>query len=134
GAGERSPARPRLPVAPGDARALWRSAHQHRARHRLSLRCGSVNGKRSLRQVLARQWIAFALVLATAFAAMALLLLFILEDEFIDDRLAGVAAGIVRLESARLPERFQLHALPQAPAGLAQPMQGRRPGAMDEFR
>lgn len=90
--------------------------------------------RRSLRQVLARQWIVFALVLATGFAAMALLLLFILEDEFIDDRLASVAAGIVRLESARLPERFELHALPQAPAGLALPMQGRRPGAMDEFR
>ena len=93
-----------------------------------------MNGKRSLRQVLARQWIAFALALATAFAAMALLLLFILEDEFIDDRLSGVAGGIVRLESARLPERFALHALSQAPDGLALPMQGRRPGAIDEFR
>ncbi len=93
-----------------------------------------MNGKRSLRQVLARQWIAFALVLATAFAAMALFLLFVLEDEFIDDRLGDVAAGIVRLESARLPERFALHPLAQAPAGLAQPMQGRRPGAIDEFR
>jgi len=93
-----------------------------------------VNGKRSLRQVLARQWIAFALALATAFAAMTLLLLFILEDEFIDERLSSVAGGIVRLESARLPERFELHALPQSPAALAQPMQGRRPGTIDEFR
>lgn len=93
-----------------------------------------MNTKRSLRQVLARQWIAFALVLATAFAAMALLLLFVLEDEFIDDRLSSVAGGIVRLESARLPERFELHSLSQAPAELAQPVQGRRPGSIDEFR
>ena len=93
-----------------------------------------MNGKRSLRQVLARQWIAFALVLATAFAAMALLLLFILEDEFIDDRLGSVAGGIVRLESARLPERFELHPLLRAPDELVLPMQGRRPGAIDEFR
>ncbi len=93
-----------------------------------------MNGKRSLGQVLARQWIAFALALGTAFAAMALLLLFVLEDEFIDERLGSVAGGIVRLETARLPERFELHALPQAPAGLAQPMHGRRPGTIDEFR
>lgn len=93
-----------------------------------------MNRKLSLGQVLARQWIAFALVLATALAAMTLLLLFVLEDEFIDDRLGSVAAGIVRLESARLPERFALHALPQAPAELKRPMQGRRPGAIDEFR
>ncbi|KFL36528.1 sensor histidine kinase [Arenimonas donghaensis] len=93
-----------------------------------------MSAKRSLGQVLARQWIAFALVLATCFAAMGLVLLYILEDGFIDDRLAGVAAGIVRLDAARLPERFEAFSPQQAPAGLARDMRGSRPGSIREFR
>ncbi|GGA76997.1 hypothetical protein GCM10011521_14040 [Arenimonas soli] len=93
-----------------------------------------MSGKRNLSQVLARQWIAFALVLAAGFSAMTLLLLFVLEDGFIDDRLGNVAGGIVDLESARLPDRFELHAREHAPAELRQAMHGRRPGGIREFR
>lgn len=93
-----------------------------------------MSAQRSLSQVLARQWIAFALVLATSFAAMSLLLLYVLEDGFIDDRLGNVAAGIVRVDQAQVPDRFELHALPQAPVELARLMQGHRPGAIREFR
>lgn len=93
-----------------------------------------MSGKRSLRQVLARQWIAFALVLLTGFAAMALLLMFMLEDSFIDDRLRDVAGDVVQLDTARVPERFALHALELAPAELREHMQGRRLGGIREFR
>lgn len=93
-----------------------------------------MSGKRSLRQVLARQWIAFTLVLLTGFAAMAVLLLFLLEDSFIDDRLRDVAGDVVQLASARVPEHFTLHALEQAPAELRERMQGRRLGGIREFR
>lgn len=93
-----------------------------------------MSGKRSLRQVLARQWIAFALVLLAGFAAMAVLLLFLLEDSFIDDRLNDVAGDIVRLEAARVPEGFALHPLAQAPLELRQHLQGRRLGGIREFR
>jgi len=87
-----------------------------------------------LRRVLAGQWIAFGLVLMVACAGMTLLLLFLLEDRFIDDRLRAVGADIVALDAAPLPERFELHARAAAPAFLQAPMAGRGPGRIREFR
>lgn len=89
--------------------------------------------KRSLRRVLAGQWIGFGLALFVGFAAMGLLLLFLLEDSFIDDRLRDVARGVTRME-APLPERFSLHATENAPAELRAHMAGRRIGGIREFR
>lgn len=90
--------------------------------------------KRSLGQVLGRQWIAFGLLLLVAAGAMALLLMFLLEDGFIDHQLRGVAAGVVDLASAPMPERFELHALADAPPTWRALFDGRRPGAVSEFR
>jgi signal transduction histidine kinase len=93
-----------------------------------------MTAKRSLRQVLARQWMAFALVLFAGFATMAVLLLFILEDSFIDQRLREVAAGVQGLEHVRLPDGFELHARTAAPTELRARMQDVRPGGIREFR
>jgi signal transduction histidine kinase len=90
-----------------------------------------VSGKRRLRGVLARQWIAFTLLLFAGFAAMALLGLFVLEDSFIDQRLRGVAAD---LPASGLPERFALHPAASAPEPLRARMRGAPPGAIREFR
>lgn len=93
-----------------------------------------MSGKRRLGQVLARQWIAFGLLLLAAAAAMALLLMFLLEDSFIDHQLRDVARGVDRVATARVPDRFELHAYAQAPADWRARMDGRRPGALSEFR
>lgn len=93
-----------------------------------------MSGKRSLGQVLARQWIAFGLLLLGAGAAMAVLLMFLLEDSFIDHRLRDVAGEVDRLAAARVPDRFELHSYSGAPAGWRARMDGRRPGALSEFR
>jgi signal transduction histidine kinase len=90
-----------------------------------------VSGKQRLGRVLARQWIAFTLLLFAGFAAMALLLLYLLEDSFIDQRLRTVAAG---LPATALPEGFAVHARDAAPEELRTRMRGAPTGAIREFR
>ena len=90
-----------------------------------------MSGKRRLRRVLAGQWVAFTLLLFAGFAAMALLLLFVLEDSFIDQRLRGVAAD---LSTVPLPGGFAVHPVATAPAELRRRMGGARIGAVREFR
>lgn len=93
-----------------------------------------MSARRSLRHVLARQWIAFGLTLFAAFAAMTLLLMYLLEDSFIDARLREVAEGIVEVRTATLPDRFSLQPTQEASAELRQAMRGGRPGGIREFR
>ena len=78
--------------------------------------------------MLAGQWIALTLVLFAGFAAMTLLLLFVLEDSFIDARLRGIDTA------AALPERFTLHPLAAAPGDLRAAMRDTAPGDIREFR
>ena len=51
--------------------------------------------RRSLQRALARRWMVFAAVLSVLLGGNALLLLFLLEDSFIDRHLRAVAAGVV---------------------------------------
>lgn len=91
--------------------------------------------QRSLRAVLVRQWIAFGLALLAAFAAMTLLLLYMLEDSFIDRRLRDVAGGIHSLNPApSLPERFEIHAPHAAPEPIRSRVDGLPVGGIREFR
>lgn len=93
-----------------------------------------MTAKRSLRQVLARQWIVFALTLFAVFATLSVLLLFILEDSFIDHRLREVAADITVTDNTRLPAGFELHERTVAPSELRAHMQDVRIGGIREFR
>lgn len=92
-----------------------------------------MRAKPSLRRVLARQWIGFGLTLLAAFAAMALLLLFLLEDSFIDDRLRDVAHAVTRMDTP-VPAGFFVHAAAAAPDELRVRMTDTRPGVVREFR
>jgi signal transduction histidine kinase len=73
---------------------------------------------RRLEHILAGQWIAFALSVAVLCGAAALLLLFLLEDRFIDRRLHEVAAMHAADPAAPLPPRFAWHALDALPTAL----------------
>lgn len=89
---------------------------------------------RSLARVLMRQWIAFGLALFAVFAAMAVLVLFLLEDSFIDTRLREVADSVVDVGAAALPHRFSVQPVDQAEIELRQVMQGLDRGAIRELR
>ncbi len=90
---------------------------------------------RSLRRVLAAQWIMFALALAALFIALTVLLLYVLEDSFIDRRLHDTAARVERLDPApALPERFRIHAEPAMPDDVRARLGNARPGGIAEFR
>jgi signal transduction histidine kinase len=89
--------------------------------------------KRRLRDVLARQWIGFGLLLFAGGAGMALLLLFMLEDAFIDQRLREVGAYLAR-GATQLPARFERHAREAAAPALARRTAGMRDGIVREFR
>ena len=93
-----------------------------------------MNRRRSLRRVLARQWTAFALALFAGFAAMAVLLLYMLEDSFIDRRLREVGSTVTELPAAALPARFALYPPAAAPADIHARVQGMREGVVREFR
>ena len=91
--------------------------------------------RHSLQQALARRWMAFAAVLSLSSAVIALLLLFLLEDSFIDRRLRAVAATVVDPAApAPLPVGFQVLAWPELPADLRAPLAARKSGAIAEFR
>jgi signal transduction histidine kinase len=86
---------------------------------------------RSLRQVLVRRWMLFAGLLSLLFAAIALLLLFVLEDSFIDRRLQAVAAT---LPASTLPEHMRLVTLEGSSAAGLERLAGKGVGATAEFR
>ncbi len=90
--------------------------------------------KRSLGQVLARQWIVFGLVLFAGFAAISLLFLYMLEDRFINGRLREAALDVVTLaKPPALPSRFELMSFDQAQPALRERMDPVRQGGIREF-
>lgn len=88
----------------------------------------------SLGEVLARQWTGFALVLLALCVAVALLLLWILEDSFINRRLRDVAATVQELSAATLPASFQAWPAASLPADIGQRLHGVPAGGVVEFR
>ncbi len=94
-----------------------------------------MNRKRSLRQILARQWAVFALVLFVSFAAMAVLLLYLLEDRFIDRRLQDIGDDvIVSAAPPALPPRFELMGRAAVAGTMRERTRGQRTGVIREFR
>ncbi|MDH5823640.1 HAMP domain-containing sensor histidine kinase [Luteimonas sp. RD2P54] len=89
--------------------------------------------RRRLRGVLARQWAVFGVTLFGGFVAMAVLLMYLLEDQFIDRRLRevgeDVAAGAVLL-----PAGFSRYTPAAAPAALLERIDPQRTGALRELR
>ena len=92
--------------------------------------------RHSLQHALARRWMAFAAVLSLSFAASALLLLFLLEDSFIDRHLRAVGVTVVDVAgaSATLPAGFQALPVPALPEDIAARIAGKKPGTVIEFR
>lgn len=92
--------------------------------------------QRSLSHILARQWMAFTLGLSALFIAATLLLLFMLEDSFINRRLEAVAATVLdpALEPPVLPSQFRLFAMPQLPDDIRAHVEGEAVGHNEEFR
>lgn len=91
--------------------------------------------RRSLRQVLARQWVTFALLLFAGFSAMTVLLLYVLEDSFIDRQLQRVGARVTTLaEPPELPLGFRLMHRAEATGELRARTLGQGHGAIREFR
>lgn len=92
--------------------------------------------QRSLSRILARQWMAFTLGLSALFIAATLLLLFMLEDSFINRRLEAVAATVVdpALEPPVLPSQFRVFAMPQLPDDIRAHVEGEALGHNEEFR
>lgn len=94
-----------------------------------------MSGGRSLRRVLARQWVTFALLLFAGFSAMAVLLLYMLEDSFIDRHLRRVGDRVVTLAApADLPLGFRLMDRAAATGELRDRTRAQRPGVIREFR
>lgn len=92
--------------------------------------------RHSLRQALARQWMAFAALLSLACAAIALLLLFVLEDSFIDRRVQAAATRVADPAAAPgpLPAGFQVLSWDALPQDLHSRLADRKVGAIAEFR
>ncbi len=95
-----------------------------------------VMASRSLRQTLARQWMAFATVMTSLLAGATLLLLFLLEDSFIDRRLRTMATTVIdpATTPANLPAVFRVMRWPDLPQDIHDAMAGKRIGAIAEFR
>lgn len=90
--------------------------------------------QRSLKRVLTHQWIAFTLLLAGLFFGMGILLLYILEDSFIDRRLKDVASTIVDLDTPPpLPTQFSYFAVSALPEALRERFENHRIGHIEEF-
>ena len=75
---------------------------------------------RSLKALLVRRWMAFAVCVALLFASAGLLLLFLLEDSFIDRQLhtaaRSVASAVPNL--AQLPVEFSLYPVADVPLDI----------------
>ena len=92
--------------------------------------------RQSLRQALVRRWMAFAAALSLLFAGATLLLLFVLEDSFIDRRLRAVAASpaVAQGATAALPAQFRVLGWQQLADAEQRRLEGLRTGAVAEFR
>lgn len=91
--------------------------------------------RRSLARVLAGQWIVFGLSLLAGFALVSVLLLYMLEDAFIDRRLREASRSVAQAAQAPvLPGRFEVVREDLAPPPLRRRMDGLRDGAIREFR
>lgn len=92
--------------------------------------------QRSLSRVLARQWMAFTVGLAALFIAATMLLLFVLEDSFINRRLQAVAATVVdpAFKPPTLPSQFRVFAMSQLPDDIRAHMEIEPIGHTEEFR
>src|SRR5687768_2842290 len=75
---------------------------------------------RRLAVVLTRQWMLFAGLVAALFSACALLLLFLLEDSFIDRRLKAAARSVTDPATAQqmLPPEFRAYPADGAPLDI----------------
>lgn len=92
-----------------------------------------MNQRLQLRHLLARQWVIFTVTLFSGFALLAVLLSFMLEDSFIDQRLDDVASS-QRFDAQPLPTQFSRYPLDQAPLELQQNMDKASIGSIREFR
>lgn len=91
--------------------------------------------RRSLRQALVWRWMVFATLMSVLFAGVTLLLLFVLEDSFIDRRLQTVAETLpAEARAPSLPEHFRLVPLADLPPREQARFGDRGIGAMAEFR
>jgi len=90
--------------------------------------------QRSLKRVLTSQWIAFTLALSILFFAVVVLLLFILEDAFIDRRLKDVASAFTDLDTPpALPSQFSYFRMSTLPDDIRLRLHGDRVGRIEEF-
>ncbi len=91
---------------------------------------------RSLRQALARQWMLFTAMLSALWLGTMLLLLFVLEDSFIDRRLRAVAATVQDpvAAPASLPAQFRILPFAALPADVAARLSDAKSGSIREFR
>lgn len=92
--------------------------------------------RHSLRQALARRWMLFTAVLSLLFVGAGLLLLFVLEDSFIDRRLHAVAVTVTdpQAPTASLPSQFQVLPMARLPDDIRAELGGGRIGRLVEFR
>ena len=90
--------------------------------------------KRRLREVLARQWIMFAVVLFAGFSAMTVLLAYMLEDRFIDERLRDVGSAVDLRSRSALPAGFTLHERARITGVLGERTEDQPLGTIREFR
>ena len=92
--------------------------------------------KRSLSRALARQFMLFTAALSLLFVAATLLLLFVLEDSFIDRRLHAVATTISNPSAPplSLPTAFQVMTRINLPEDIHARIQRTRQGGIAEFR
>ena len=74
----------------------------------------------SLKVLLIRQWMAFAICIAVLFASAGLLLLFLLEDSFIDRQLEAAARSVASASPslARLPAEFSVYPVGEVPLDI----------------
>jgi signal transduction histidine kinase len=75
---------------------------------------------RSLKTLLVRRWMAFAVGMALLFASAGLLLLFLLEDSFIDRQLEAAARAVASASPhmARLPAEFSVYPVTEVPLDI----------------